>query len=218
VRAVGWKWLVGKGILLGEICDSQNLVSRKGAKGAKGGLSAVALLVGGFDLLPHFGSDSRIPLPAGWLLVLVAELAASWCLWTRFPTDSIRVWYPSFWAYEAGRFSGWTIIFVISALLSILFLRGRTGRWWWVVATGFAFGLELSTSVWYWAKPASRDVRGMYESIWYWSRVPLPADKGWRSFSGYSFDHAFAWGVVILTAGVIFRPRRRRRAVDLTVR
>lgn len=47
-------------------------------------------------------------------IALVTKLATSWWTWVRAPTDSLRVEYDSFYAYEAERLVFWLI--AISAL------------------------------------------------------------------------------------------------------
>ena len=55
-----------------------------------------------------------------WLLFLViacaSEAAASLWVWGRAPTDTLRVWYPSFFAYFLEHSRPWAIIFSLSCL------------------------------------------------------------------------------------------------------
>jgi hypothetical protein len=49
-----------------------------------------------------------------WLLVLSAsELFASWWLWTRIPTDTVRLYYPTAWSYVGEHFLIWLSACVI---------------------------------------------------------------------------------------------------------
>jgi hypothetical protein len=49
---------------------------------------------------------------------VLAEILPTWCLWVTSPTDSIRVWYPSFWSYLGEHFLPWCVILWI--MLSLL--------------------------------------------------------------------------------------------------
>ncbi len=142
------------------------------------------------------------------LSALVAELAASWWLWARAPTDTIRVIYSGFWSYEAERLFCWVILSPICLVIGLILwralsaFRNRSGRLFRLFPAGvgpiMASALELSTSVWYWSAQSSRPMRDLYGSIWYWHRVPQPGDQGWPSLRGYIGDHALAWCIALL--------------------
>jgi hypothetical protein len=56
-------------------------------------------------------------------IALLTELATSWWTWVRAPTDTLRVWYDSFYAYEGERIVTWLI--VISALYAFWLLSRK---------------------------------------------------------------------------------------------
>ena len=143
-----------------------------------------------------------------------AEVAASWWVWGRAPTDSIRVWYSGFWAFEAGRLHYWAPVF---ASLSVLWSVGwyalrRHGRLitWWLVGAALGVGLEVLTSVLYWRSVRSSALRDLYQSTWYSNRVPRASDLGLPSFRGYLWAHLVPWAMVLLlgmTLGVLYEQK-----------
>ena len=144
-----------------------------------------------------------------------AEVAASWWVWGRAPTDSIRVWYSGFWAFEAGRLHYWVPVF---ASLLVLWIVGwyafrRHGRLiTWLFAAALGVGLEVATSVLYWRSSRSSDLRGLFQSLWVWHRVPQASDMGWPSFRVYLWDHLVPWAMVLLvgmTLWVLFEQKAR---------
>jgi hypothetical protein len=44
---------------------------------------------------------------------VIAEILPSWCLWVLSPTDSVRVWYPSFLSYLGEHFLPWSVVLII---------------------------------------------------------------------------------------------------------
>ena len=134
-------------------------------------------------------------------LLFGAEIVGSWWVWSRTPTDTIRVWYSGFWPFEAGRLHYW---FPVSATVLVLwivvwyaFLRGRPLMQWLFTAV-LGAGLEVVTSVLYWRSPRSSNIRGLYESVWVWNRVPQANEMGWPSFRVYLGDHLVPWIVVLV--------------------
>jgi len=150
-------------------------------------------------------------------LFLTAEVAATFWLWGRAPTDTLRDWHPSFWAFELDRLRYW--LPVSAALLGSWFLasyalarRNRRNVWWFVgVAVGI--GAEVATSTLYWKSPRSSYLRGLYESVWAWERVPQASDLGWPSFRIYLWSHFIPWAFV-LVLGMIVWLRFERKARD----
>jgi len=141
-------------------------------------------------------------------LVFTAEVAASWWMWGRAPSDSIRVWYSGFWVFEAGRLHYWV---PVSASLLALWIVGwyalrRHGRLvtWWLSGAALAVGLEALTSVLYWRSAQSSDLRDLFQSIWYWHRVPQASDMGWPSFRIYLWGHLIPWAVVLLLGTTVW--------------
>ncbi len=155
------------------------------------------------------------------LLALVAELASSWWLWARAPTDTLRVLYSGFWNYEGGRLLCWGILSSICVVIGFILwqasyraVRVKLGRLFGLlpIVAGqiLALALELSTSVSYWSTQSSRPIRDLYGSIWYWHRAPQPSDQGWPSLMGYIGDHAVAWGIAFLVfEGALWMVLRR---------
>ena len=60
----------------------------------------------------------RFGITAG--IALVAELATSWWTWVRAPTDSLRVEYDSFYAYEGQRLVFWLVVISVLCALWLL--------------------------------------------------------------------------------------------------
>lgn len=154
------------------------------------------------------------------VLLIGAEGLASWSIWGLAPTDTLRVWYPTFWAFELGRLRYWMPVLALAGLLWGLVWYGlhrRIGRMLaWVLSGAVAVAVEMGTSTWYWKSPASIYIRGLYESGWYWNRVPQAGDLGWPSFRGYMLAHLVRWAVVLalgLVAWYLWNKRRAQRAV-----
>src|SRR3989442_7491564 len=81
-------------------------------------------------------------------LLCGAEVAASRWVWARAPTDSIRVWYSGFWAFEAGRLHYWVPVFASLLALWIVgwYAFRRHGRLiTWLFAAALGVGLEVAT-------------------------------------------------------------------------
>jgi hypothetical protein len=135
-------------------------------------------------------------------LLCSAEIAGSWWVWGSAPTDSIRVWYADFWAFEAGRLHYWLPVF--AAVLAIwgvsCYALRRHHRFimWWLYAATLGLGLEVLTSLLYWRSARSSDLRNLFQSIWNWHRVPQATDLGWPSFRAYLWDHLIPWAAVLL--------------------
>lgn len=138
-------------------------------------------------------------------LLFGADVAASWWVWGRTPTDTIRVWYSGFWLFEAGRLHYWLPVFASLLALWIVvwyaLLRHARPIARWLFAAALAVALELATSVLYWRSPRSSDLRGLYQSLWVWHRVPQASEMGWPSFRIYLWDHLVPW-VAVLVVGM----------------
>ena len=152
-------------------------------------------------------------------LLVSAEVAASWWIWGRAPSDSIRVWYSGFWVFEAGRLDYW--VPVAASLLAVWIVAWyalrRHGRLvtWWLSGAALAVVLEALTSMLYWRSAQSSELRDLFQSIWYWHRVPQASDMGWPSFRIYLWSHLIPWAVVLLlgmTVWVFFEQKARSTA------
>src|SRR5271157_331510 len=92
-----------------------------------------------------------------------AEVAASWWVWGRAPTDTLDVLYSGFWAFEAGRLHYWVPVFASLLALSIVawyaFRRHVRLVVWWLFAAASGVGLEVLTSVLYWRSGRSSPLR-----------------------------------------------------------
>ncbi len=155
----------------------------------------------------------RIAIPSV-IVLCAAELFASWWLWARFPTDSVRVWFSGYWSYEVVRFGIWLAVLTaeFAALVMYRCKKGRDANEYnpihgfrrWVSALCGGFVLESTTSCLYWLTPRSTPIRDIYQSDWYWDRVPRATDLGWPSLVGYWRDHAIAWAVVVILGSLIW--------------
>jgi len=147
-------------------------------------------------------------------LLFGAEVAASWWVWGRTPTDTIRVWYSGYWAFEVGRMHYWVPVFAsVLALWSVIWYallrRGRPiTRWLFSGACGVA--LEVVSSVLYWRSPQSSSLRGLYQSVWVWNRVQQASERGLPSFRVYLWDHLVPWTIVVLVGVAVWVLFQRR--------
>lgn len=137
-----------------------------------------------------------------------AEVVASWWIWGRTPTDTIRVWYSGFWAFEAGRLHYWLPVFASLLALWVVvwyaFLRHGRPITWWLFGGAVGVGLEVATSVLYWRNPGSSDLRGLYQGLWVWHRVPQASDMGWPSFRVYLWDHLVPWAIILVLGMILW--------------
>jgi hypothetical protein len=134
-----------------------------------------------------------------------AELTASWWIWARSPSDSLRAWYAGFWNFETGRLYCWVPTFAVAAILWLAAWRlsershdrggtqhgnqkNRVFRAW-VLSAILSLLLETLTSGLYWRSSKSADLRDLFQSSWYLHRVPQASDLGWPSFRGYLYSH-----------------------------
>lgn len=149
-----------------------------------------------------------------FVLLLVGEVTASWWIWTSAPTDSLRVWYPSFWSFEAGRLHYWSLIFVavcVVAALIRLWIRSCPGeprsrkKWLIALSAVLALGLETATSAVHWRSDRASDLRALYHSLWYWDHYPRGSELGWPSFQLFLRNHLIAWVVVLLLGLILWR-------------
>jgi hypothetical protein len=145
----------------------------------------------------------------------IGELVASWYVWATVPSDTLQVWYPSFWMYEFPRFCYWTVAFSCSALLWFVILYGfprflrspqrnasrsklpRTSTMFpAVLGLCLAVGIEISTSIIFW-RHAPPYAQCPYYSLWDVHLIPYWAHTGGQSFKGYAWDHLTYWLIVL---------------------
>lgn len=145
-----------------------------------------------------------------------AEVAASWWVWSRVPTDTLRVWYSGYWAFEVGRLHYWVPVFGSALALWIVvwysFLRHTRPLTGCLFALALGVVLEVLTSALYWKSAQSSDIRGLYQSVWRWNRVAEASEIGWPSFRIYLWDHLVPWAMVLLvgmTLWVLFEQKGR---------
>jgi len=142
------------------------------------------------------------------ILLLVAELFASWWVWSRALTDTLREAFPSFWVYESTRLVCWTVLFL--ALFSTWLLMGNSARvrnrtsLSAIVGIALALALEVSTSLWYWRTWSADAIRDLYGSVWYWhDGLPQGPDLLRLSLWAYVSDHALPWVVALAALEVL---------------
>jgi hypothetical protein len=62
-------------------------------------------------------------LVIGAAIAFGAEVLTSWWRWVRAPTDTLRVQYESFFAYEAERLVPWMIMVVVLNVSWLLVIK-----------------------------------------------------------------------------------------------
>lgn len=144
-------------------------------------------------------------------LCLLAEVLASLWIWSRAPTDSIRVFYGSYWAFEVGRLYYWIVVALSIALISSMvgyFSRKRNASSWLMLIP--AVLLEIVTSAIYWRSRQSSPLRQLFQSAWAWHRIPGAADMEWPSLEIYLRVHFIAWAIVVTVALIVLARYSRR--------
>jgi hypothetical protein len=131
-----------------------------------------------------------------FLLCFLAEVVPSWRVWRSTPYDSLRVGYPDFAMFEAGRLQFWALMLVMIGLTgaAMTWLANRDSRLsgskenakakrLWLRRSPYlasAIALEIGTSVLYWN----------------WNRA-----VGWPSFRPsfriYLWEHLLPWAIVV---------------------
>jgi hypothetical protein len=146
----------------------------------------------------------RTRLAAFVSFLFIAEVVASWWVWGGAPTDTIRVRYSDYWAFEAGRLRYWIPI-VLTALVVLgipVYARVRSRGQFARLLLAAVLGLvtELATTFLYWRSPGSSVIRGLYQSIWVGNRLPHSRELGWLSFRVYLCDHLVPWALALFVA------------------
>jgi hypothetical protein len=119
------------------------------------------------------------------LLLLAAEVSASFLVWSGTPTDWIGEPL-HFWRFEISRLQYWALFFSLSALLWIIGWYGLHRR-----VPGVAMGLLGAVLA---------VVVEALTSIWYWRQLPWNQASylGWSYFPRYFREHLISWAVVLL--------------------
>lgn len=146
-------------------------------------------------------------------LLFSAEVAASWWIWGRAPSDSIGVEYRRFWAFEASRLHYWLLVcasLVTLWIVSWYALRRHVHFMTsWPLAVVLGIGLEVLTSLLYWGSADASHLRSFFQSGWWWDRVPQASDLGWPSFRIYLWAHLVPWAVVLLLGMILWLRRAK---------
>jgi len=123
------------------------------------------------------------------LLLLGAEIGASFFIWSGSPTDWIGEPL-HFWSFEGFRLRYWALVFASSGLLWVvawhsLYRRAQTI----VLVLGLLLAAmaEVLTSIWYWKQLS-------------WNEASY---LGWLSFRLYLLEHLFSWFAVAFGCLVI---------------
>jgi len=157
-------------------------------------------------------------------LLWCAEFTASWWIWARAPSDSIRVWYPGFWAFEAGRLHYWVPALASVLCLSIVAWYATRSQGhlitYWLSGVVLAVLSEVLTSAWYWRSVRASHLRHLFQSIWYSHRAVQAGGNGWYSFGIYLWCHLVPWAVVLLSGIIlwILVEQRTRRETRMLIR
>lgn len=119
---------------------------------------------------------------------VAVELMTSLLLYARAPTDGVRVWYPSGWAYVGEHGLVWAIAFAGLSYLTVWAFRGKVRS---DVLT------VLSAIV---AEPVS--------TVYVWFVIPVEGDTSRAWYSGKFIDYfrarAIAWCVLAIFAGAFY--------------
>lgn len=133
-------------------------------------------------LLGNGGSEVRVMKRAiiSFLLLLVAELAASSAVWHGTPTD----WAGErlrFWTFEGSRLGYWGVFLLISAVLwiGLRYLSSRTSVRN-VLAGTCCIAVEIATSLTFWKHLSPG--QAVY--------------LGWWDLSRYALEHLVVWALV----------------------
>lgn len=167
-------------------------------------------------------------------LLCGADVFASSWIWGRAPSDTIRVWYPGFWVFAAGRLHSWVLVFafvLIPCIAAWHLFRHHSSRLsdgktspasyiaeWWMLSASLAIVSELLTSIFYWSSSRSSDLHAFYTSMDYWgllSETPHTNAPGWPSFKLYLWGHFLPWAVILLPPLLIWYYWDRKRQQSL---
>jgi len=133
-----------------------------------------------------------------WLLLcFIAEVVSSWRVWYSFPNDNLRVGYPGFAEFEAGRLQFWVLMLVMIGLTgsAMTWLANRDSRSSGSKENAKAKRLWLRRSLYLVSAIALET--GTSVVYWYWNRSRMPEIFGWPIFRFYLWGHLLPWAVVV---------------------
>jgi hypothetical protein len=133
-----------------------------------------------------------------WLLLcFIAEVVSSWRVWYSFPNDNLRVGYPGFAEFEAGRLQFWVLMLVMIGLTgsAMTWLANRDSRSSGSKENAKAKRLWLRRSL-YLVSAITLET-GTSVVYWYWNRSRMPEIFGWPIFRFYLWGHLLPWAVFV---------------------
>lgn len=131
-----------------------------------------------------------------FLLCFLAEVVPAWWVWRSTPYDSLRVGYPDFAMFEAGRLQFWALMLVMIGLTgaAMTWLANRDNRLSGSKESAKAKRLWLRRSL-YLASAIALEI-GTSVLYWNWNRA-----IGWPSFRPsfriYLLEHLLPWTIVV---------------------
>ena len=143
------------------------------------------------------------------LLLWIADVAGTLCVWRGAPYDASADMGLSFWRYELWRLPYWAFCFLTAAsiwLLIRLNVQRLAGRNLYetrytvkkaalqLLGLVLAFGGEVTTSVWYWRQLP-------------WSKTDyggIPYSPYYPYFSDYLWGHLTGWAIVLAIGLIAF--------------
>jgi hypothetical protein len=150
-----------------------------------------------------------------FLLCFLAEVVPSWQVWSSTPYDSLRVGYPDFAMFEAGRLQFWALMLVMIGLTgaAMAWLANRDSRLSGSKENAKAKPLCLYRSL-YLASAIALEI-GTSVSYWIWNRA-----VGWPSFRPsfqiYLWEHLLPW-VIVVSLGLFIWNRLAKGGLALYV-
>lgn len=155
---------------------------------------------------------------SGFLLCFLAEVVSSWRVWRSTPYDNLRVGYPDFAMFEAGRLQFWALMLVMIGLTgaAMAWLANRDSRLSGSKENAKAKRLWLRRSL-YLASAIALEI-GTSVLYWYWNRARWPEDFGWPIFRFYLWEHLLPWTVVVSLGLFLWSQCERLRSSSTVLR
>jgi hypothetical protein len=143
----------------------------------------------------------KIKFVTSALVLVVAEVLASFFVWSGAPTDATGP-PPRFWSFEMWRLQYWAIFFSLAALLWAVSWYGIHRRVRMIgmglLGAALAVGVEVLTSVWYWRQLT-------------WTQASY---LGWSYFPRYFWEHLISWLLVVSIGVALWYVWNRRRGAQ----